>query len=101
VPGEGTVIRHALGALFRLAARSAQGPVHFPPTWRVMVRDVTQASQGRGRGRRRRAGWAPSGRERAEECLLGLSVFFLGVHGAKCLAVLAGVAWAAPVVYLC
>ena len=28
VPGKGAVIRHALGALFHSAARSAQGPVH-------------------------------------------------------------------------
>ena len=35
VPGEGTVIRLVLGAPFRMAARSAQGPVHFPPAWRA------------------------------------------------------------------
>ena len=48
-------------------ARSAQGAVHFPPTWRVMVWGCRPGQPGhRGGGRGRRAGWAPSGRERTE-----------------------------------
>ena len=37
-PGEGTVIRARVGRPIPFRARSAQGPVHFPPTWRVMMR---------------------------------------------------------------
>ena len=58
-PGEGTVIRARVGRPIPFRARSAQGPVHFPPTWRVMMRRCHQASQDRGGGRGRRAeGWA-------------------------------------------
>ena len=56
VPGEGTVIRHVLGAPFRLAARSAQGPVHFPPTWRVMMRRCHPGQPGQGRRARAEGG---------------------------------------------
>ena len=69
MPGEGTVIRHVLGAPFRLAARSAQGPVHFPPTWRVMLKRCrpghslrhSQGERGRAGGE---GGMAPSKRQR-------------------------------------
>ena len=37
-PGEGTVIRARVGRPIPFRARSAQGPVHFPPAWRVMMR---------------------------------------------------------------
>ena len=58
-PGEGTVIRARVGRPVPSGARSAQGPVHFPPAWRVMMRRCHQASQDRGGGRGRRAeGWA-------------------------------------------
>ena len=33
-PGEGTVIRARVGRPVPSGARSAQGPVHFPPAWR-------------------------------------------------------------------
>jgi len=45
-----TVIRHVVGAPFRLAARSAQGPVHFPPTWRVMLKRCRPGQPGWGWG---------------------------------------------------
>ena len=36
-PGGGTVIRARVGRPIPFRARSAQGPVHFPPAWRVMM----------------------------------------------------------------
>ena len=65
-PGEGTVIRARVGRPVPSGARSAQGPVHFPPTWRVIMGRCHPGQPGQGRGRGRRAGWAPSGRERTE-----------------------------------
>ena len=65
-PGEGTVIRARVGRPIPFRARSAQGPVHFPPTWRVIMGRCHPGQPGQGRGRGRRAGWAPSGRERTE-----------------------------------
>ena len=61
-PGEGTVIRARVGRPIPFRARSAQGPVHFPPTWRVMMRRCqstkgSERSGGGGRGRRAE-GWA-------------------------------------------
>merc|ERR1712086_1179429 len=53
-PGN-TVIRHVLGAPFRMAARSAQGPVHFPPAWRVIMGRCHPGQPGQ--GRRARAEW--------------------------------------------
>ena len=57
VPGEGTVIRHRVGRPIPFRARSAQGPVHFPPTWRVMMRRC-QSTEGSERSGMHRWGMA-------------------------------------------
>ena len=55
-PGEGTVIRARVGRPIPFRARSAQGPVHFPPTWRVIMGRCHPGQPGQGR------------RARAESC---------------------------------
>ena len=51
-PGEGTVIRARVGRPIPFRARSAQGPVHFPPTWRVIMGRCHPGQPGQGRGAR-------------------------------------------------
>ena len=55
-PGEGTVIRARVGRPIPFRARSAQGPVHFPPAWRVMMRRCHPGQPGQGRGARAEGG---------------------------------------------
>ena len=55
-PGEGTVIRARVGRPIPFRARSAQGPVHFPPTWRVMMRRCHPGQPGQGRRARAEGG---------------------------------------------
>ena len=65
-PGEGTVIRARVGRPVPSGARSAQGPVHFPPAWRVMMRRCHPGQPGQGRGAGGGRDGTPSGRERTE-----------------------------------
>ena len=55
-PGEGTVIRARVGRPIPFRARSAQGPVHFPPAWRVMMRSCHPGQPGQGRRARAEGG---------------------------------------------
>ena len=55
-PGEGTVIRARVGRPVPSGARSAQGPVHLPPTWRVMMRRCHPGQPGQGRRARAEGG---------------------------------------------
>ena len=55
-PGEGTVIRARVGRPIPFRARSAQGPVHFPPAWRVMMRRCHPGQPGQRRGARAEGG---------------------------------------------
>ena len=55
-PGEGTVIRARVGRPVPSGARSAQGPVHFPPTWRVIMGRCHPGQPGQGRRARAEGG---------------------------------------------
>ena len=55
-PGEGTVIRARVGRPIPFRARSAQGPVHFPPTWRVIMGRCHPGQPGQGRRARAEGG---------------------------------------------
>ena len=55
-PGEGTVIRARVGRPIPFRARSAQGPVHFPPTWRVIMGRCHPGQPGQGRRARQEGG---------------------------------------------
>ena len=61
-PGEGTVIRARVGRPIPFRARSAQGPVHFPPTWRVMMRRCHPGQPGQGRRARAESGGLGGGK---------------------------------------
>ena len=61
-PGEGTVIRARVGRPIPFRARSAQGPVHFPPTWRVMMRRCHPGRPGQGRRARAEGGGLGGGK---------------------------------------
>ena len=59
-------------------ARSAQGPVHFPPTWRVMMRRCHPGQPGQGRRARAESGGLGGGkggrRARIFFCFVGRSL---------------------------
>ena len=61
-PGEGTVIRARVGRPIPFRARSAQGPVHFPPAWRVMMRRCHPGQPGQGRRARAESGGLGGGK---------------------------------------
>ena len=72
-PGEGTVIRARVGRPVPSGARSAQGPVHFPPTWRVIMGRCHPGQPGQGRRARQEGGMGAF----AVQSVLCAGIFFL------------------------
>ena len=84
---EGTVIRARVGRPVPSGARSAQGPVHLPPTWRVMMQRCHPGQPGQGR-RARAEGGMGAKREGANgvECTDGGWRLREGVEDVECRA---------------